>query len=352
MYSPVSRKLVGTLLSAVTALAGVPGAEPAHDAASGAQAGAAAQAAPSSEAAAPAQDARDRTAPAGHEQDGVVRQAAAVGADEHREVLDYWTRQRMAEAEPLVPALNDLAGSLLPGTGEAEQQAAGGSSTGEPWQGGGRVTRTTGKVFLTLDGRDFTCSASVVSADNHDTVITAGHCLKDGTGPWAANWAFVPGYDDGRSPHGRYTARQMFVAPQWAGGADDSYDFGMAVLNRSDGAHVQDEVGAQPIAFGTEPTDPTYAFGYPATGRYEGRRLHYCSGPTVDDDGGTTANGMACKLTEGSSGGPWLSGFDEGSGKGTVVSVISFKYADDSRTQYGPHLGGAARKVYDRARSY
>ncbi|QBI55629.1 trypsin-like serine peptidase [Streptomonospora litoralis] len=350
MNSPVAHKLIGTLLSAVAALGGLPAAEPAHEAtapggaaSSGASAAAAAPAAESAE----APTAPDRpTADEG----GVIRQAAAVGADEHRAVLDYWTPRRMAEAAPLVPALNDLADTLLPGS-PTDRQAAG-PGTGAPWQGGGRVARTTGKVFLALDGRDFTCSAAVVSADNRDTVITAGHCLKDGSGPWVGKWVFVPGYDDGESPYGRYTARQMFVAPQWAEGSDDSYDFGMAVLNRAGGDHVQDRVGAQRIAFGTEPGDPTYSFGYPATGRFEGRRLHYCSGPTVDDDGGTTANGMACTMTEGSSGGPWLSGFDEGSGRGTVVSVISFKYAGDTRTQYGPYLGRAARRVYDRAQSY
>ncbi|MFD0802827.1 trypsin-like serine peptidase, partial [Streptomonospora algeriensis] len=257
---------------------------------------------------------------------------------------------RMAGAAPLIPALDDLTGSVL--SDPAGRQAAGDGSTGRPWTGGGKVTATTGKVFLTLDGRDFTCSAAVVPADNRDTVITAGHCLKDGTGAWTENWVFVPGYDDGESPRGRYTARQMFVAPQWSDQGDDSYDFGMAVLNRSGGEHVQNRVGAQPIAFGAEPGETTYAFGYPATGRFEGRRLHYCSGPTVEDDGGTTAEGMACAMTEGSSGGPWLSGFDEESGTGTVVSVISFRYADDTRTHYGPHLGGAARKLFERAQSY
>ncbi|KIH98315.1 hypothetical protein LP52_14315 [Streptomonospora alba] len=345
MRSPASHKLIASLLGAVTALTGPSGAQPGNDPADHGGAGASPEAvAPSS------QQAQDRTEPAEREH-GAVRQAAAVGDHEHRAVLDYWSPQRMAEAEPLIPALDDLADSVLPEA--SDQQAAGDSSSaGRPWTGGGRVAATTGKVFLTMNGRDFTCSAAVVSADNRETVLTAGHCLKDGSGPWAENWAFVPGYDDGESPNGRYTARQMFVAPQWSNGPDDSYDFGMAVLNRSDGEHVQDRVGAQPIAFNTEPDDPTYAFGYPATGRFEGRRLHYCSGRTVEDDGGTTAEGMACSMTEGSSGGPWLSGFDRESGTGTVVSVISFKYADDTRTQYGPHLGEAARKLFERAQSY
>ncbi|MDA0562759.1 trypsin-like serine protease [Streptomonospora sp. S1-112] len=303
-----------------------------------------------------------------HDPGGVVRQAAAVDPDSQRRVLDYWTPERMAAAVPLVRTLDGVAGGLLggdqarpggqaaaeaePGGQVAVPQAAAASSTGEPWTGGGRVAKTTGKVFLTLDGRDFTCSAAVVSADNRDTVITAGHCLKDGTGAWVDNWTFAPGYADGDSPYGRYTARQMFVAPQWADSGDDSYDFGMAVLNRSGDRHVQDRTGAHPVAFNTAPGDPTYAFGYPATGRFDGNRLHYCAGGTKPDTGGTTASGMACTMTEGSSGGPWLAGFDPASGKGTVVSVISFKYADDTRTQYGPYLGDAAQRVYDRAQSF
>lgn len=337
MDSSAAHRAIGALLGATAALACLTAAGPAYGA---------------------GPSAATPPAAAGYEPAGAVRQAAADDGGESREVLDYWTPRRMAEAAPLVPALNGIAGGVLPdggtpgATGATAPQAAAGSSTGDPWREGGQVTRTTGKVFLTMNGRDFTCSASVVSADNRDTVITAGHCLKDGSGPWADKWVFVPGYANGENPYGRYTARQMFVAPQWADGPDDSYDFGMAVLNRSGGEHVQDRVGAQPIAFGTEPADPSYSFGYPATGRFEGRRLHYCSGRPVDDNGGTTANGMACGMTEGSSGGPWLSGFDSESGKGTVVSVISFKYADDARTQYGPFLGEAARRLYDRARGY
>ncbi|GAA4916214.1 trypsin-like serine peptidase [Streptomonospora salina] len=345
MRSPASRKLIASLLGAVTALTGSADTQPAQDHADQGGGGGASTAAvaPSPE---PAQD---RTAPV-ERAPGFVRQAAAVGDDERRAVLDYWTPRRMAGATPLIPGLDDLAGGVLPDA--PEPQASGDAGAARPWTGGGRVAATTGKVFLTLDGRDFTCSAAVVSADNRDTVLTAGHCLKDGTGPWVENWSFVPGYDDGESPDGRYTARQMFVAPEWSQQADDSYDFGMAVLNPSDGEHVQDRVGAQPIAFGAEPDDPTYAFGYPATGRFEGRRLRYCTGDTVGDDGGTTAEGMACAMTEGSSGGPWLNDFDPETGTGTVVSVISFKYADDSRTQYGPHLGGAAETLFERAQSF
>ncbi|MFC7742208.1 trypsin-like serine peptidase [Nocardiopsis composta] len=200
-------------------------------------------------------------------------------------------------------------------------------------------------------GRDFTCTASVVPSDNGDTVVTAGHCLKDGTGDWASKWVFVPGYDDGEAPYGRFAARELLVTSQWSRRADDSHDFGAAVLEAREGRHVRQATGAQRIAFTGKGAGTVHAFGYPSRSPYDGRHLYYCSGPTRPDDGGTTAHGMACDMTEGSSGGPWLSGFDPSTGTGTVVSVVSFKYAGRDGVQYGPVLGSSERAVYDRARA-
>lgn len=290
--------------------------------------------------------------------DGVVHQNGAVTNEQNAAVLDYWTADRMAAAKPITSMLDpalELTERSGPDRSDAEPQAAHPDSDGEPWGEGGLVTETTGKVFLTMDDRDFTCSASVVEADNRSTLVTAGHCAKDGTGSWARNWTFVPGYSDGDGPHGRYTARDMLVAPEWANEADDSYDFAMVALNEDEGAAVQDRVGAQSLAFDTWTEQSVadgvqvYAFGYPAASPFDGRDLHYCSGRTIPDTGGTTANGMRCTMTQGSSGGPWFSDFDPDSGQGTISSVVSFKYADDRDTQYGPRLGAEAERLYNHA---
>ncbi|WP_017538919.1 trypsin-like serine peptidase [Nocardiopsis halophila] len=280
---------------------------------------------------------------------GAVRHTSA---EEPSAVLDYWTAERMAAARPIGRLLGGAAGLLpdLPGTGrpgEVRHQVDGGDA--RPWTGGGAVTRATGRVFLSMDGRDFTCTASVVRARNASTVVTAGHCLKDGSGAWASNWVFVPGYDDGAEPRGRYTAREMLVTPEWARHTDDSRDFGAAVLREGEDGPVQHSTGAQRIDFSGDHTGRVHAFGYPARAPYDGRELRYCAGPTRPDHGGTSARGMDCDMTEGSSGGPWLAGFDADSGRGTVVSVISFKYASESGVQYGPVLGSSEHRVFDEA---
>ncbi|WP_017608680.1 trypsin-like serine peptidase [Nocardiopsis xinjiangensis] len=291
--------------------------------------------------------------------EGVEHRTAASDAAQERAVLDYWTPRRMADATPIAGLVGDTVesaeGLLAPDDDVELHSDPNADSTGDPWTGGGLVTRTTGKVFLTMDGRDFTCSASVVDSENASTLVTAGHCAKDGTGAWAENWAFVPGYSDGEAPHGRYAARDLLVTPQWSEQADDSYDFAMAVVNTDEGETVQDRVGAQDISFDTWTEEQMqagvqiHAFGYPSASPFDGRELHYCSGPTTPDTDGTTASGMGCEMTQGSSGGPWLTDFDPSTGEGTVSSVVSFKYSDDLGTQYGPRLNSEARQLFDNA---
>ncbi|GAA3125797.1 hypothetical protein GCM10010485_75520 [Streptosporangium carneum] len=202
-------------------------------------------------------------------------------------------------------------------------------------------------MFLTLDGVDFVCSASSVRSANRDLVVTAGHCVKDGAGAWADNWAFVPGYDRGRQPYGQFTARRMFVAGPWARDADDSYDVGMVAVNRRGGRHLAEVAGAQDIAFGGARGRQAHGFGFPADAPYDGESLVYCAGPVRADPHGQTGDqGLRCDMTAGSSGGPWLSGFDPATGRGTVTSVSSFKYSDDRGTMYGPYFGETARRLY------
>ncbi|PRX95526.1 trypsin-like peptidase domain-containing protein [Allonocardiopsis opalescens] len=349
MNPPVLSTLVAGAASAVFAVTGAP--LPVSPAASPAPSSSAA-AAP---AAAPERGTGPAAAAAAPPEGAVVHSTGDGGGP--ADVLAYWTPERMAEATPL-----DLATGLTGGAtdtvrglldSEREQQAEGADASrvreqtdGSIWPGGGRVTRTVGRVFLTIAGRDFVCSAAVVDAANRDTVITAGHCLKNGRGAWADNWTFVPGYTDGREPYGSYVARDMAVPRGWAEQADDDYDFGFAVLHRSGRRHVADRVGSHPLAFERPAGDQVYAFGYPSRRPYSGDDLVYCAGRSFRDTAGTSDYGMGCAMTSGSSGGPWFADFDPASGEGVIMSVVSFKYSDDPRTQYGPFLGPEARELH------
>ncbi|GAA3136749.1 peptidase [Nonomuraea salmonea] len=239
----------------------------------------------------------------------------------------------MAAARPLAPAR-----PAKPAT----------STVGSRWITGGQVARTTGRVFLTVAGADFVCSASTVKSANRDVVVTAGHCVKDGSGEWAANWTFVPGYDTAHEhPYGQYTARRMFVAGPWSRSGDDNYDVGMVALATSRGRHVTDVVGAQSIAFNTGRGGQAFGFGYPADPPYDGSHLVYCAGRLKNDPHGQTRDqGLGCDMTAGASGGPWMTSFDTATGRGTITSLSSFKYSDDHRTMYGPYFGDTIKSLF------
>lgn len=307
--------------------------------------------------------------PAGPATD-IVEHVAAAAAD------SYWTPERMARAIPIdllstIKQVGSAAALILPSstaspapsrspdaspTGtrpvrQARQARRSGASlavtSGSKWAAGGAVTRTTGRVFLTMDGVDFVCSASAVRSANKDVVVTAGHCVKDGAGSWAENWTFVPGYRAGRRPYGAYTARRMFVAGPWARNGNDDYDMGMVAVSTADGRHLGDAVGGQEIGFNVRRGLRTYGFGFPADPPYNGEHLLYCAGVVhADPQGQTRDQGLRCDLTAGASGGPWLSGFDPATGRGRLTSVSSFKYSNDHRTMYGPYFGAAARDLF------
>ncbi|MEW9547718.1 serine protease [Nonomuraea sp. NPDC050783] len=310
----------------------------------------------------------------------VVEHVAARTTAEQRRVLDYWTPERMANALPIglldlvtggdllggltgrprpaaafprlgaVPVVPALAASAPRGPQAARAPRSG--TVGARWGAGGAVARTTGRVFMTVNGADFVCSASTVRSASRDVVVTAGHCVKDGTGQWAQNWTFVPGYGTrGSHPYGRYAARRMFVTGPWARRADDDYDIGMVALATWGGRHVTDVVGGQDIAFNAPRGGQAYGFGYPADPPYRGDRLVYCAGRLRDDPYKQSRDqGLGCAMTAGSSGGPWLTGFDPASGRGRITSLSSFKYTDDPRTMYGPYFGAIARALFDTAR--
>jgi V8-like Glu-specific endopeptidase len=312
--------------------------------------------------------AQERTPPVAD----IVERVATRSAADQRRVLDYWTPQRMAAALPInlldkvldgdgllsgitggtglgaAPSLANGLARVTPRRQSARPQTA---TFGSRWVTGGAVARTTGRVFLTLNGVDFVCSAGTVKSANKDVVVTAGHCVKDGRGEWAENWTFVPGYvEGGERPYGSFTARRMFVAGPWSRSADDSYDIAMVALNKHSGKHVSEAVGAQDISFNSRRGGQIFGFGYPADPPYDGEHLVYCAGRVRDDPHGATRDqGLGCDMTAGSSGGPWLSGFNPSTGKGTVMSVSSFKYSDDRGTMYGPYFGDAAKALFSTA---
>lgn len=289
---------------------------------------------------------------------------AAVSADSQQRVSDYWTPSRMRDAIPMdrlvrgrtakqpSRAVAKGAPQIIAPTSPSGQAVTPQSfpNGGGAWTGGGAVVKTAGRVFFTFNGQNASCSGNAVSSGNKSTVITAGHCVKY-QGSWHTNWAFVPAYDNGSEPYGKWTAKSTMSTPQWVASEDINYDVGAAVVNQLNGQSLTDVVGAQGIGFNQARRQAMYSFGYPAADPYDGTKLIYCSGTVFDDFFLSNDLAMACDMTGGSSGGPWFLTFNEGSGTGILNSVNSFGYTFLPGYMFGPYFGAEAQELYNRAQA-
>lgn len=233
--------------------------------------------------------------------------------------------------------------------------------TGATWTGGGDVVKSTGKVFFTLRGVDYVCAGSAVRSGHQNLVLSAGHCVHDGNGgPFASNWVFYPGWNSGPSATlGSWTATRLFTTTTttWANQADGfDGDAGFAVVTRGSGspsleATLTGQSAATPtIRFDGASTGDTYsAFGYPAAKKYRGNMLAYCARIVrVGIDGGNTT-ALACDMTGGSCGGPWLVNYGDGSR--VIESLNSYGYASLASTMFGPIFGSVEQTAYNAASS-
>ena len=250
-------------------------------------------------------------------------------------VVDYWTAERMRNA---IPAERAQGGS------SSKAQRAAFSSYEYPGSYTTFPASTHGKVFFTLGGVNYVCSGTAVNSSNRSVVWTAGHCVNEGPGAYATNWAFVPAYRDGSRPFGTWTARTLVTSSAWANQGNISYDVAGAVMNTHGGSALTDVVGGRGIAFNYNRNQFFTSFGYPAAPPFTGQRLWVCESNLLTSDPTTSPQtmGIGCDMTGGSSGGGWVVG-------SSVYTVNSYGYSNQRNVMYGPYQGSVAQSVYNAA---
>ena len=193
--------------------------------------------------------------------------------------------------------------------------------SGTPFDGPAAV----GALFsVTGSGRLGThfCTASVVRSPHQNLVLTAAHCVTGRTG----TIAFVPGYQDGRIPYGVWTVSRIITDQAWSSSSDPNDDFAFLVVGQRSGQAssqpggsrpVQAVTGAQTLRTGTPAKRPVQVIGYPDD-----------SGRPVTCQGVTTVPfphqlQFDCgAYTDGTSGGPFLTDVNPGTGDGLMIGVI------------------------------
>lgn len=267
----------------------------------------------------------------GNGQDKAVeRHAAAQSKSTKEEIRSYWTAERMRNATP-----RELAKGKGAPAGKGKKSSAAAVEVPEQSE--------FGKVFFTLGGKDWVCSGTSTDSVNGDVVTTAGHCLNEGPGAYATNFAFVPAYEHGSAPYGTWVATDLYAPSAWVNSGDFDYDMAFAVMEEKNGQSLNEVVGEFPIAFDLGYGLQYQAFGYPAASPYDGQDLWRCAGGTSKDPSGYSIDHrLPCTMTGGSSGGGWITG-------GVLNSVNSFGYDWDRNAMYGPYFGSVAEQVYTAA---
>lgn len=256
----------------------------------------------------------------------------------------YWTPRRVSRAKPL--AAVSRAGAVRLRRGSAPEPFA-----SEPVSDPSAMPNASnGKLLGKMPGFGrYSCSATVIDSNSGDLLLTAGHCLRDPLGPWARRLSFIPAYDRGARPYGTWSAKSARVTREWAIRGSSGFDFGVVELRprAGDRISIEEAVGGRALAL-EQPVQPSYvAVGYPFN-RGGAETMWSCSSSYVGDDPrparrGRPPIGIACDMTEGSSGGAWYDG------AGALVSVSSFYYAQQPGVLYGPQFGRKTGRLVAKA---
>jgi hypothetical protein len=284
----------------------------------------------------------------------------------HERTVAYWTPARIAAAVPRDFIRSGATIRLAPRPAKAPS-GNGTAVVGASWTRGGDIIEGTGKVLFTMGGSNYICSGTTTTdrRSGASIVLTAGHCAYDETArAFATNWMFIPNFDASptytcsATKYGCWSATALVVHRGYAsaGGFNTqatAHDWAFAVVQgggKTTGSTLvlDATVPTFGISFGTVATgDRLAAFGYPAAGKFRGADLRYCAGNVFQDSSNQNLTwGMACDMTGGSSGGPWLEGIGETTGDGGVLSSLNSYGYGNIRNMYGPKFNSNTSKTW------
>lgn len=192
-----------------------------------------------------------------------------------------------------------------------------------------------GALFYGTDDLHF-CTASVLKSAVADLILTAAHCVTDGS-----DTTFVPGFSDAASPDARWRLDAIYLDPRWLADQDPAADVAVARVSRNDGDSLRSladgglQLGSTP-APGTAVTVVGYGVGV-------GGGPTACSAPTAPPRDGFPV--VHCDgIVAGFSGAPWEVG-------STVVGIIGGLDGGGCRDEvsYTPAFGDAVRALVARA---
>lgn len=267
----------------------------------------------------------------------------------------YWTAGRMAAAVPAGAGGGKSAAA--PGEGAGKSAGAPGARA---TAGAARSARHFGGVpsvgvlfSVDKDARAHHCTASVVRSPHRNLILTAGHCEP------GSRAAFVPQYRSGATtqPYGVWAVERGFTDPRrTATGPGSDLDFAFATVAPDGEGRALESVTGGNILLRTPgyATDVT-VIGYPTVRNDPADQAVRCEVRTSRLTGQRQLRMECGGFYGGTSGGPWLSRFDERTKTGYLVGNIGGLNGggpsgpDSHRTSYSPYYGSEVFRLYARA---
>jgi len=214
-----------------------------------------------------------------------------------------------------------------------------------------------GKLFFSIGGDDFVCSASVIA---RRLVVTAGHCVHGGpVDGFFEDFTFIPAFNRGDAPFGTWTATVAFVTARWAASGEVPHpqDYAFLEIEDQDGLAISQVTGKLAFRADMLADNHLHLLGYPVN-LDSGQEMHQITtGDYFDFGDGTVVYGS--DMGGGSSGGPWVQNFNvkatgQTGGRNrprlAVVGVTSYGFVDDViRAQGASEFSRELRVLYGRA---
>jgi hypothetical protein len=159
---------------------------------------------------------------------------------------------------------------------------------------------------------------------------------------------FVPGYDNGATPYGVWTVTKVYVDQAWSSASSPDDDFAiLRVTQPGSSVPIEDVTGAEHLGTGTPAVRQLVeVIGYPNSSNQPitcQNRLQEPMADQLEFDCGA--------YTDGTSGGPFLTGVSQATGQGTLIGVIG-GYEEGGYTpevSYSAMLGANAAALYQTA---
>jgi hypothetical protein len=266
-----------------------------------------------------------------------------------KEVTEYWTEDRIRNAQPSPltvqpdhPPAKELSRpkslkpiNLLDPKNVASPERKRGAKIlarqAAPADANSAPASPNGKLFFSVGGADYVCSAAAVDAS---VILTAAHCAYDRSAKAQVTnalfiWQFTP------TSHGKqYFITQIIVPGDWI---TSGYKYSDQALMRVSGSITS--VYGILLRPTPQVVAPGIEFGYPAQPPFSGTQLYSVDPVEAQnaDPSDKLTIAIYSNMTPGSSGGPWVGRGANGKW-GYIFGLNSYKFTTNSTRMYSPYF--------------